>query len=55
VEVELLLAETKRPPASREGHNLHLQNTRVKRARRFDIADGKNEMVKALNLHGCFV
>jgi hypothetical protein len=32
-----------------------VQNTRVKRAGRLDVADGKNEVVKVVNLHGCFV
>ena len=55
MEVELLVAETKGAPTFREGNRLHVQNTRVKRAGRFDIADGKNEVVNVVNLHGCFV
>jgi len=55
MEVELLVAETKGAPTCCEGNRLHVQNSRVKRAGRFDIADGKNEVVKVVNLHRCFV
>ena len=55
MEVELLMAETEGAPTCREGNRRHVQNSGVKRAGRFDIADGKNEVVKVVNLHRCFV
>ena len=55
MKVELLVAETEGAPTCREGNSLHVQNTGVKRAGRFDITDGKNEVVKVVNPHGCFV
>lgn len=52
MEIEFLMAEAKRTTTARENDRLHMQNAGVKLRSRIDIADGKNEMVNAVDLHG---
>ena len=52
MEINLLVAETERAASFCESENLHVKNAGVKYTSRFDIADGKNEVVKTINGHG---
>jgi hypothetical protein len=52
MEIELLVPETESATTSCESDRLHMENASVERTSRLDIADGKNEVVKAVNGHG---
>jgi hypothetical protein len=52
MQINLLVAETESTASFCESDELHVKNTGVKYTSRFDIADCKNKVVKAINGHG---
>jgi hypothetical protein len=52
VQVELVAAKAERATTAGESDRLHIQHASVECNRRLDIANGKNKVVNAINLHG---
>ena len=52
VKIELLPAKAERATTSGESDRLHIEDASVECRSRLDIANGKNEVVNAVNLHG---
>jgi len=51
MKIKLLATEAECLSVFGEGNRLHAENARVKCTSRFDVANSKNKVVKAVDLH----
>lgn len=51
MQIQFLVAEAECSSPTRERDRVHLEHPGIERTRRFDIANGEDEVIEAVNVH----